>query len=273
MKNSIEVRIEGLKVKAKTEKQNKILNEKNFFVVPKNLLGSSTKTEKGDNDKFATRIMYLAPASMAGYNTCSKSTIGCATACLHQNANLGFTANQIGTINKTKFFYLDRENFMKKLIKELHLFQIECEYEEIQAVIRINGTSDLSMLLFKNKEGKNICDLFPSIMFYDYTKVLNRFSKAIPSNYYLTASRDETNEKECIELLKKGFNVAMVFKTSKNQEFPTNYKGFKVVDGEKNDLRHLDYLENTNKEGVIVGLQAKHKARSDKSGFVIDLTK
>ena len=40
--------------------------------------------------------------------------------------------------------------------------------------------------------------------------------------------------------------------------------GFRVIDGDKDDLRFLD------PKGVVVGLKVKGKAKQDKSGFVID---
>jgi hypothetical protein len=66
--------------------------------------------------------------------------------------------------------------------------------------------------------------------------------------------------------LSKGFNSAFVFDTKKDQTLPTEYQGFKVVDGDENDLRFLDP-----KGGVIVGLRAKGPAKKDNSGFVIKL--
>jgi hypothetical protein len=44
---------------------------------------------------------------------------------------------------------------------------------------------------------------------------------------------------------------------------PKTFKGFKVIDGDKDDLRFLD------PKGVVVGLYAKGKAKQDASGFVI----
>ena len=41
--------------------------------------------------------------------------------------------------------------------------------------IRLNGTSDLSLLTFK-LGGKNILEIFNDVQFYDYTKVANRFN-------------------------------------------------------------------------------------------------
>jgi hypothetical protein len=82
----------------------------------------------------------------------------------------------------------------------------------------------------------------------------------LPSNYSLTFSRSETNETQCLEVLKRGGNVAVVFRS---KTLPTHWNGFKVINGDENDLRFLD------PKGVVVGLTAKGKAKSDTSGFVV----
>ena len=50
----------------------------------------------------------------------------------------------------------------------------------------------------------------------------------------------------------------MVFKDN----IPSEYKGYKVINGDDHDLRFLD------DRGAIVGLKAKGQAKHDQSGFV-----
>jgi hypothetical protein len=102
---------------------------------------------------------------------------------------------------------------------------------------------------------------FPSVQFYDYTKIPTRKIADIP-NYNLTWSYSAFNPKyaEYFDTaLDKGMNVAVVF----NHDLPKEFKGVRVIDGDKHDLRFLD---GTN---VVVGLRAKGKARKDTTGFVI----
>ena len=82
----------------------------------------------------------------------------------------------------------------------------------------------------------------------------------LPKNYNLTFSRSETNENDCISILKRGGNVAVVFR---GKALPTHWQGFPVINGDENDLRFLD------PKGVVVGLSAKGKAKTDTSGFVV----
>jgi hypothetical protein len=42
------------------------------------------------------------------------------------------------------------------------------------------------------------------------------------------------------------------------------FRGLKVIDGDKHDMRFLD------KSGVVVGLVAKGQGKKDTSGFVIN---
>ena len=64
-----------------------------------------------------------------------------------------------------------------------------------------------------------------------------------------------------MDILKQGGNIAVVFR----KELPTTYKGYQVVNGDEHDLRFLDPRNS------IVGLKAKGKAKTDYSGFVLDI--
>jgi hypothetical protein len=88
--------------------------------------------------------------------------------------------------------------------------------------------------------------MFPDVQFYDYTKNYIRFEKELPANYHLTFSRSETNHDKAMEILSKGFNVAIVF-----DKLPETFAGYEVINGDENDLRFKD------KKGVVVGLKYK----------------
>ena len=57
------------------------------------------------------------------------------------------------------------------------------------------------------------------------------------------------------------YNVAVVFKNG----LPKMFKGLRVIDGDKTDMRFLDGHKR-----IVVGLKAKGDAKTDTSGFVID---
>jgi hypothetical protein len=55
--------------------------------------------------------------------------------------------------------------------------------------------------------------------------------------------------------------MAVVFKG----KLPKTFLGRPVINGDENDLRFMD------EKYVIVGLKAKGKAKSDNSGFVVEM--
>jgi hypothetical protein len=186
-------------------------------------------------------------ANSKGINVCSHASQGCAASCLVGSGFGGmYTSVMQGRVNKTERFLNDREGFLFQLKDEIAKAVAKHKDKAI-VTIRLNGTSDLPYEKYKVFEGgKNIFEVFPSVQFYDYTKNYIRFDKELPSNYHLTFSRSETNHDKAISILKRGFNVAMVF-----DKLPSTYEGFEVINADLDDLRFLD------KQGVICGLKYK----------------
>ncbi len=217
----------------------------------------NTKTVKGETLGYQTYIMHLAPSTLSGYNTCPMASAGCAAACLNTAGRGRFTATQEARIRKTKYFFEERASFMLQLVKDIEAAIRKAGRENMTPVFRLNGTSDIRWETVPVVGGfRNIMERFPTVQFYDYTKLANR--RDIPSNYHLTFSRSESNDGYVVEMMNRGVNVAVVFDT-----LPEMYLGAKVIDGTETDLRFLD------EKGVIVGLLAKGKAKKDNSGFTI----
>lgn len=232
---------------------------------------NNAKTIKGEKLGYKTFILYMSPftANSKGINVCSHASKGCADSCLVGSGFGGmYTSVMQGRVDKTEFFLRDRLAFLNKLKGEIERAIRLNEGKNI-VTFRLNGTSDLPYEKYKvfDNNTKNIFEMFPNVVFYDYTKNYKRFEKQLPSNYYLTFSRSETNNDKAIELLNKGVNVAIVFDV-----LPETYLGFKVINGDDNDLRFKD------PKGVIVGLKYKKitgKGGAEKnklafeSGFVV----
>ena len=240
------------------------------YTIPNNLLSTkNSKTIKGEKYGYTTYIMYLAPhkQNSKGVNLCAKATIGCAKACLYQSGAARFDEVQAGKINKTEYFVHDTKLFMEQMYNEIS--GIVKKHNDVEGdkklslngsvlrhkkfAIRLNGTSDFPFenYKFKNRDNKNIFELFPDIQFYDYTKLDQRFDKILPKNYHLTFSRSEDNHNETIDLLNRGYNVAVVFGVKDENDLPDTYLGFPVINGDESDLRFLD------DENVVVGLKYK----------------
>ena len=219
----------------------------------------SAKTNKSMKFGYANFIMYLAPHKKSGWNVCSGATQGCIDSCLDEAGRANWIEKN-GLINpihaarlkRTQFFFNDRGAFLEQLEKEINAAIRWSLKRDLIPVIRLNGTSDLRW------ENSGIIQKFNNIQFYDYTKLYNR--KNIPSNYHLTFSRAESNQKQTLSALVNGLNVSAVFRN----KLPKTYLNKKVINGDKHDLRFLD------PKNVIVGLIAKGKAKKDQSGFVLN---
>src|SRR5579863_4752178 len=222
------------------------------------LLSFSTdaKTIKGKKYGYLTGILYLAPSDISGINVCAKATDGCKAGCL-------FTAGRAqylpvinnGRIRKTRELFQDRQAFIVQLRKDILALRAKANRQGLTPCVRINGTSDLPWL------AQTLAKEFTFIQFYDYTKLPKAYTRTL-SNYHLTFSHSETNLADCLDSLRNGLNVAVVFDTKRNKPLPEYWHGFPVTDGDTSDLRFTD------RQGVVIGLRAKGKARKDCSGFV-----
>lgn len=224
-------------------------------------IGISSKIVKGEKYNEMTYILYLAPAKMSGYETCPFRTQECTDACLNESGHNKMGKDYINNarISRTKLFFEQRNFFMSWLVDEIKAAQNKAFKKGYSFSVRLNGTSDLSMESFK-LDGKNILEIFPNVMFYDYTKVPNRIKLLKYQNYDLTFSYSGENKKECLEMLSMGIKVAVVFGT----ELPKTFWGYTVIDGDKYDMRYKD------KGGVIIGLKFKKvRKKIDGGNFII----
>lgn len=224
----------------------------------------SAKMNYSFNAGTLTYCLYLAPWNLSGYQVCPGG------ANCHENCLNGSGRNKISIlakgiehspqnnarIKKTRFFYENREIFMFLLITEIKRAMKKAKRLGMKFSIRINGTSDLSIELFKYN-GKNLLEIFPSVQFYDYTKVPSRIKlmKKYP-NYDLTFSFDGYNWNECEKFLKEGGKVAVVF----DGKLPEKFKSFNVIDANGYDMRYED------PKSTICGLHYHRTANDYKTG-------
>ena len=231
----------------------------------KNLLSKGSTNSKTAKNSIETYILYLAPHTQNSkkINICPRASKGCAAACLF-SAGRGKFSNVIASrTNKTEYYLSDKKTFINQLSNELLKIGAKAIKQNKKIAIRLNGTSDQDFIaLIKKYNNLDLLnsDQFKNLVFYDYTAILGKIKKYINTSYSLTLSRKEDNEKEILEALKLGGNVAAVFR----DDLPTKYKGYNVVNGDSSDLEMI-YNKN-----VILGLKAKGDAKKDKSGFVID---
>ena len=234
----------------------------------KPLLGFDTnaKTVKGEQLGFLTGILYLAPSDISGFNVCPMAKLAeCEKPCLYTAGRGAFTSIQLARINKTKYYFEDRQNFMLNIVKDIEKGIKQAKKAGLTLLIRLNGTSDIKWenvyFTYDNKQ-TTIFDLFPEIQFYDYTKIANRVD--LPKNYDLTFSYSGvvTFQKYVKKAIDNQMRIATVFR--RVEDIPTEFLGLPVVSGDNSDIRHLD------NQNSIVALYAKGKAKKDYSGFVVD---
>ena len=213
---------------------------------------ANPKIQKGTARGYLSFILHLAPADLSGREVCPKRTAGCTAACLNTAGRGGMfrkgeTTNVIqkARILKTKMFFEQRDAFMLQLEKDINKGIKQAERLGLKPVFRLNGTSDLSW------EKYGIIEKFPTVQFYDYTKVLGRKIAHLP-NYHLTFSAADGNDADVAKALSAGMNVTVVY-----DKIPEG-----VYSADEDDLRFLDPAVG------IIGLKAKGRAKKDTTGFV-----
>jgi hypothetical protein len=244
------------------------------------LTPGNPKTEKGRGAGYWTFILHLAPASLSGFNVCAMATAGCKAACLNTAGRGGIMAGhgiltaadvaaglhntiQKARIRKTKAYFADRNAFMAVLVADISKAIKLARRNGFTPVFRLNGTSDIRFETIRDANGRTIFDHFPTVQFYDYTKIANR--RGIPSNYSLTFSLADGNETHARAALANGLNVAAVFadKARVSRAVSEGFLGAPVANGDETDLRFLDPANH------VIALYAKGNAKRDQSGFVV----
>ena len=216
---------------------------------------ANPKIQKGTKFGYLSFILHLAPADLSGHNTCPKATVGCKSACLNTAGRGGMFKRgestnviQKARIRKTLQYFEQRDQFLADLEADIRKGIKMAEKLGLKPAFRLNGTSDLSV------EKWGIIEKFPTVQFYDYTKVLGRKVAHLP-NYHLTFSKADGNDADVKKALEQGMSVVAVY-----DEIPAG-----VPSADETDLRFLD------RKGVMLGLKAKGRAKKDYSGFVIRL--
>jgi len=226
------------------------------------LTESNPKTIKGESLGYLTTILHLAPSDHSGYDVCASASPACRKDCLFFAGRGKMKVVSNARIRKTREFFEDRKSFLDTLMGEIDKHERRASRLELKPAARINGLSDLLL----ERVAPEIFSTFPNLQFYDYTKHDKRMKKfldgKLPSNYYLTFSRSETNEAKAMEIIRMGGNVAVLFRDG---IFPEKWKRFRVHNGDTHDLRFLDPGPR------IIGLKPKGPMVHDETGFVVDL--
>ena len=148
--------------------------------------GNNAKTIKGDGKEYVTAIFYGTPFKLLiddkEYNSCPLAEkASCFKPCLNTAGRGGIfkkgeTTNTVQDARKRKttMFYKEREKFLDLLFQDITKFEKKCNSKGVQACVRLNGTTDIQWEKITMKDNKTVFDLFPNVVFYDYTKIFKR---------------------------------------------------------------------------------------------------
>lgn len=246
-------------------------------------IDANAKTVKGRRRGYMTAVLYLLQGNRSGYNVCAMHDVAkCLGPCLGEAGRGGIAANratftapngeqipdnaiQRARLARTLFFIHEQAQFMGQLVREIRAFIARAKRLGLIPVVRLNGTSDIRWEDIPVEGKANIFELFPRVMFYDYTKLPNRRRAIGIKNYRLTFSYSHEPMfapivARAVSTYGASVNYAAVFA---GKTLPAHFLGRDVINGDESDLRFLD------KPGVVVGLIAKGKARSKPGSFVV----
>lgn len=231
-------------------------------------VSADAKTVKGEKQGVLTGILYLAPHTLSGFQVCPKATAGCIAACLYTAGQGVYTNVQKSRMNRTRWFFMERETFMETLVEDIERLVRKATKLGMEPAVRLNGTSDIGWEKIKcvrnGVEYASLMEAFPEVCYYDYTKITGRAKALSLPNYHLTFSLAEDNDAEAAKALNEGYNVAVVMRVKRRADpKPATWGGYPVIDGDADDIRYRDP-----KGGHIVALFPKGKASKDNAGFV-----
>lgn len=233
------------------------------------------KTVKSLGLGILTLPVHLAPADSAGGATVCAYAGACSELCLDAAGNPAYaTGKARARINRTRFYWNDRDSFMLCLWAETVRHIAHARRLGMRPAVRPNATSDNAYerievtvtaemadwaLLAHNvsvEPGRyrNIMECMPAVSFYDYTKIPARYRvNRLAANYHLTYSYDPQNKPaDMLEALDSGLNVAVPFM---GKALPNRVKLcgriLEVINGDAHDYRPADPV------GVVVGLTFK----------------
>lgn len=221
-------------------------------------------------------------------NLCKKATNGCATSCIYHQGilkNSDFAKNRIkqARLKRTFKFLLEREDFFKRLVKEITSLQKKAYKEGLLLSIQLNGTSDIlwekEAFTLNEQTYENIMTYFKEVQFFDYTKYdILKSRKKLPSNYHLTYSRAGLHKGTLVDdwaflknMLDKNIDIAVIFNKEMKESLlnHSSFNGYKIIDADLNNCRASDIYHREKNTGVFLAHEAAKKTDINNSGFII----
>jgi hypothetical protein len=191
--------------------------------------------------------LFLAPAESSGYEMCLWRSQDCTDICLNCSGKGALSSVQAARVKKTRRLIETPHDFFWSLLCEMAKAEIKSFNNGKIPVMRLNGTSDLPW----DYIAPDLFRHFSAWKFYDYTKSYAR-AWSQESNWDITLSYSGHNWANCKSVLdNRRARVAVVFDVPRGKPLPDTWRGYTVIDGDKDDLRFLD------PRGFIIGLRYK----------------
>ena len=235
------------------------------------IFGKNFKVNKGQKKGVLTAVAHLSPHDESGYNVCPFAG-NCSGVCINKTGQLVTGGSLKARVMRTLLLRLFPDEFFAQLREEVRRHVWAAKASEMVPAIRLNGTSDVKW------EQYGLLDEFPEVRWYDYTKWPLEH-RTPPDNYHLTYSWSEkTTEREFIDQLNAGRNVAVTMLVCTNNykgdcrygchcPLPSHFKGVPVIDGDKHDARF------TEPPGHVIGLRFKRPRGGESLQQIIDKVK
>lgn len=133
---------------------------------------------------YRTANLPLLPASLSGQNVCPNHA-DCINDCIGVFSGQNIMPNAVRSkLGKTLFWNNHKDEFIEIIMRELSLFEKLCRKQKRKPAVRLNTYSDIVWEI----KAPIIFEYFPSIQFYDYSKVYQRRKNTLPANYDITYS-------------------------------------------------------------------------------------
>lgn len=227
---------------------------------------------------FEPYLINLLPAKQSGINMCICATKHCAATCLHTAGNVGALMDKtMSRLRKSWFIALDRNRAFSQIVnqitekkKAVDEFNEKSGDERKQMIVRLNGTSDLIWRVLVDKSGRNLFEMFPDVVFYDYSKdqrEMDHFVRGeivddegnnlgkFPPNYHLTLSYGGSggNVTSYRKTLMSGENLAVPFGPGKAasldyMEFPKDMRELMKKPRKQDRIYYPDSVANAGKK-------------------------
>jgi len=139
--------------------------------------------------------------------------------------------------------YQDRAGFLARLRADIAREKRKAKRLGLPLAVRLNVTSDLDWVGL----APDLFDDNPEVIFYDYTKILDRAIAAaqgkMPKNYRLHFSHDGHTDQRLIEAYRAGVSVVVVVKGWRKDQSVSDLRlpnGLHYIDGDEHDERFRD---------------------------------